>query len=100
MVLTEFSLAARVYPPIWPACLVQCTDRTGSASAETVQNSWDEYLQELSFVPARVREQLRAACDGTDVDTAGAESRSKSSTRISGRGGPALAGANSIGRGR
>ena len=38
------------------------------AGFNTLTALGDVYLQELSFVPTEVREQLRAVCDGKDVD--------------------------------
>ena len=65
--LTEFSIAAWDAKVEWPgillfclACWIQCTDCSRRSSSETVQNIWDVYLQELSFVPTGVRERLRA----------------------------------------
>ena len=56
---TDFSIStwgatvemARVYSPIWPACWVQCRDRSRRSPSEMVRNTWDVYIQELSFVP-------------------------------------------------
>ena len=45
---------ARVYSPIWPACWVQCPERSRRSSSETVRNIWDVHIQELSFVPGEV----------------------------------------------
>ena len=52
---------ARVHPPIWPACWVQCSDRSRRTSSEAVQNIWDVRIQELSSVPVDVRERSRTA---------------------------------------
>ena len=51
---------ARVFSPIWPACWVQCPDRSTRSSSDTLRNIWDVNIQELSFVPRNVRERLRA----------------------------------------
>ena len=53
--------------PIRSACWIQCTDRSRLSSSEAVQNILEVYLQKLSFVPTRVREQLRAVCVGNHV---------------------------------
>ena len=75
-VLSEFSLSAwdatvhmaRVYSPLWPACWVDCPDRTRRSPSPTVQNIWDVYIREVSFVLCEVREQLFIACNSYDVD--------------------------------
>ena len=75
-ILTEFSLSAwdatvhmaRVYSPLWPACWVDCPDRSRRSPSPTVQNIWDVYIQEVSFVRREVREQLFIACHSSDVD--------------------------------
>ena len=75
-VLTEFALSAwgatvhvaRVCSPLWPACWVDCPDRTRRSPSPTVQNIWDVYIREVSFVPFEVREQLFIACNSSDVD--------------------------------
>ena len=59
---------ARVYLPLWPACWVECPDRSRRSPSLAVQNIRDVYVQELSFVPWEVREQLLSACNVTDVD--------------------------------
>ena len=59
---------ASVYSPLWPACWVECPDRSRRSPSPAVQNIWDVYIQEVSFVPREVREQLFTACDTTDVD--------------------------------
>ena len=59
---------ASVYSPIWPACWVECPDRSRRSPSPAVQNIWDVYIQEVSFVPREVREQLFTVCDTTDVD--------------------------------
>ena len=43
-------------------------DRSRRPPSPAVQNIWDVYIQEVSFVPREVREQLFTACDTTDVD--------------------------------
>ena len=59
---------AKVYSPLWLARWIPCHDRFRRSSSGAVQNIWDAYIQELSCVPVRVRELLRAACDADDVD--------------------------------
>ena len=74
--LTEFSLSAwdatvhmaRVSSPFWPACWVNCPDRSGRSPSPTVQNIWDVSIREVSFVPCEVREQQFIACNSSDVD--------------------------------
>ena len=75
-VRTDFSITAwdatvemaRVHSPIWPACWVQCPDRSRRPSLEACKTFWDVYKQELSFVPGMTRERLRTACNTYDVD--------------------------------
>ena len=75
-ILTEFSLSAwdanvhmaRVYSPLWPACWVDCPDRSRRSPSPAVQNVWDVYFQEVSFLPPEVREPLFIACVFFDVD--------------------------------
>ena len=75
-IFTEFSLSAwdatvhiaRVYSPLWPACWVGCPDRSRRSPYPTVQNIWDVYIREVSFVPCEVRDQLFIACNSSDVD--------------------------------
>ena len=54
---------AGVHSHNWPACWVQCAERSRQSMSEAVQNIWDDYLQEPSFVPMVVWERVRAACD-------------------------------------
>ena len=75
-VRTDFSITAwyatvemaRVYSPIWPACWVQCPDRSRRSSLEACKTFWDVYKQKLSFVPRKTRERLRTTCNTYDVD--------------------------------
>ena len=61
---------ARVYSPLWPASWVECPDRSRRSPSPAVQNIWDVYIREVSFVlwDWEVREQLFTACDTTDVN--------------------------------
>ena len=54
--------------PLWPACWLDCPDRSRRSSSHAVQNIWDVYIQEDGFVPREVREQLLTACNSPDVD--------------------------------
>ena len=75
-VYAEFSLSAwdatveraRVYSPLWPACWLNCPDRSRSFPSHEVQNIWDVYIQEVGFVPCEVREKLFTLCNSPDVD--------------------------------
>ena len=75
-ILTGFSLSAwdaavhmdRVYSPLWPACWVECPDRSRRLQSPAVQTIWDVYIREVSFVPREVRERLVTACNSSDVD--------------------------------
>ena len=58
---------ARVYSPLWPACWLDCPDRSRRSPSHAVQNIRDVYIQEVGFVP-RVREKLFTACNSPDVD--------------------------------
>ena len=70
-VYAEFSLSAwdatvdraRVYSPLWPACWLNCPDRSRRSPSHAVQNIWDVYIQEVGFVPWEVREKLFNACN-------------------------------------
>ena len=42
--------------------------RSRRSPSPAVQNIWDVYIQEVSFVLREVREQLFSACDSSDVD--------------------------------
>ena len=73
----EFSLTAWSTKVAWaqflssllPSLGTQSADLSRHSSSEAVQNTRDVPLQELSFVPTAVREQLRAVCiNGNDVD--------------------------------
>ena len=74
-VYAEFSLSAwdatvdraRTYFPLWPACWLQCTDRSRSSASQEVRNNWDVYIREVGFVPFAVREHLFRLCNSSDV---------------------------------
>ena len=103
---TDFSLSgwdatvemARVYSLLWPACWVD-PDRSGRSPSTTIQNIWVVYIQELSFVPREVREQLVAACNTTDVDASwclwSREAGARLARAYRTAGGPALTGPSS-----
>ena len=59
---------ARVHSTFWPACWVECPDRSRRSPSPVVQNIWGVYIQEVGFVPREVREQLFIACNSSDVD--------------------------------
>ena len=59
---------ARVYSPLWPACWLNCPDRSRSFPSPEVQNIWDVYIQEVGFVPCEVRDKLFTLCNSPDVD--------------------------------
>ena len=76
-VYAEFALSAwdaivdmaRTHSPLWPACWLQCPDRSRSSKSQEVQNIWDVYIREVGFVPFAVREQLFLLCNSPDVDS-------------------------------
>ena len=95
----------KVCSSLWPVCWFQCPDRSRRSSSEAVQNIWDVYIQELSNVPVRVRELLRAACDTDDVDASlqiwSSEEEASLIRAYHTAGGPALTEhSSSVGRGR
>ena len=77
----------------------------GVSPSASVQNIWDVHVQELSFVPSEVREQLLAACDTTDVDASwrfwSREAEASLARAYLTAGGPALSNPSScVGRGQ
>ena len=60
---------AKVNSPLWPACWVQCPDRSRSSTSREVQDIWDVYIREVGFVPFAIREQLFRLCNSPDVDS-------------------------------
>ena len=76
-VYAEFALSswdatverARIHSPLWPACWLNCPDRSRSSQSHEVQNIWDVYIREVGFVPCEVREQLFHLCNSPDVDS-------------------------------
>ena len=62
---------ARTHSPLWPACWLQCPDRSSSSTSQEVQNICDVYIREVGvgFVPFAVREQLFRLCNSPDVDS-------------------------------
>ena len=47
-----------IYSLLWPACWLNCPDRSRRSPSHVVQNIWDVYIQEVGFVPRDVREKL------------------------------------------
>ena len=43
---------------LWPACWLQCPDRSRSSASQEVRDIWDVYIREVGFVPFAVREHL------------------------------------------
>ena len=76
-VYVEFALSvwdaivdmATTHSPLWPACWLQCPDRSRSSKSQEVQNIWDVYIREVGFVLFAVREQLFRLCNSPDVDS-------------------------------
>ena len=76
-VYAEFALSAsdaivdraRTHSPLWPACWLQCPDRSRSSQSQEVQLIWDVYIREVGFVPLAVREHLSRLCTSSDVDS-------------------------------
>ena len=75
-VYAEFALSAwdatveraRVHSPLWPACWLDCLDRSRSSQSREVQNIWDVYIQEVGLVPCEVREKLFTLCNSPNLD--------------------------------
>ena len=76
-VCAEFTLSswealverARIHSPLWPACWLNCPDRSRSSSNSVVRDIWDVYIREVGFVPLEVREELFRLCSSPDVDS-------------------------------
>ena len=76
-VYAEFALSAwdatvdraRTHSSLWPACWLQCPDRSRSSQSHEVQHIWDVHIREVGFVPFAVREQLFCLCNSPDVDS-------------------------------
>ena len=72
-VYAEFALSAwdatvdraRVYSPLWPACWLDCPDRSRRSPSHAVQNIWDVYIQEVGFVPREVWVQFLIAVEAS-----------------------------------
>ena len=60
---------ARIHSPLWPACWLNCPDRSRTSQSHEVQNIWDVYIREVGFVPCEVRERLFGLCNSPDVDS-------------------------------
>ena len=62
-VCAEFALSswdatverARIHSPLWPACWLDCLDRSRSSLSPEVRDIWDVYIREVGFVPLEVR---------------------------------------------
>ena len=102
-VCAEFSLSAwdatvdraRSHSPLWPACWLQCPDRSRNSASQEVRDIWDVYVREVGFVPFAVRERLFQLCNSSDVDSSCSLARAYLSA-----GGPPLSGPSSyVGRG-
>ena len=65
-VCAEFALSswdatverARIHSPLWPACWLDCPDRSRTSNSQEVQNIWDVYIREVGFVLLEVRTNL------------------------------------------
>ena len=76
-VCAEFALSswdatverARIHSPLWPACWLNCPDRSRSSQSHEVRDIWDVYIREVGFVPFEVRAQLFHLCNYPDVDS-------------------------------
>ena len=76
-VCAEFSLSAwdatveraRIHSPLWPACWLNCPDRSRSSQSHEVRDIWDVYIREVGFVPLEVRSHLFRLCNSPDVDS-------------------------------
>ena len=60
---------ARIHSPLWPACWLNCPDRSRSSQSNEVQYIWDVYIQEVGIVPFEVRGKLIQLCNSSDVDS-------------------------------
>ena len=76
-VCAEFTLSswdaiverARIHSPLWPACWLDCPDRSRSSRNLVVRDIWDVYIREVGFVPSEVRTNLFRLCNSSDVDS-------------------------------
>ena len=76
-VYAEFALSfwdavverARVHSPLWPACWLDCSDRSRSSPTSVVRDIWDVYIREVCFVLFEVRSNLFRLCHSSDVDS-------------------------------
>ena len=70
-VYAEFALSswdatverARIHSLLWPACWLNCPDRSRSSQSHEVRDIWDVYIREVGFVPLEVRAQLFHLCN-------------------------------------
>ena len=56
------------FQPIWPACWLDCHDRSSSSSSRLIQDVWDVYRDELGVVLNDVVLALRDAVSRSAVD--------------------------------
>ena len=111
-VSAEFSLSAwdatveqsRTHSPLWPACWLQCLDRSRSSASPEIRDIWDVYIREVGFVPLAVREELARLCSSPDVDSSwllwSREAEASLALAYLSAGGPHLSGPSSyVGRG-
>ena len=111
-VCAEFSLSAwdatvdraRTHSSLWPACWLQCPNRSRSSTSREVQDIWDVYIREVGFVPFAIREQLFRLCNSPDVDSSwllwSREAEASLARAYLSAGGPSLSGPSSyVGRG-
>ena len=77
VVCAEFALSswdaiverARIHSPLWPACWLDCPDRSRSSPTSVVRDIWNVYIREVGFVPLEVRTNLFRLCNSSDVDS-------------------------------
>ena len=70
-VCAEFALSswdatverARIHSPLWPACWLDCRDRSRSSQSPVIRDIWDVYIREVGFVPLEVRTNLFRLCN-------------------------------------
>ena len=111
-VYAEFALSswdaiverARIHSPLWPACWLDCPDRSRSSQTLVVRDIWDVYIREVRFVPLEVRTNLFRLCNFSDVDSSwllwSREAEASLSRAYLAAGGPPLSNPGSyVGRG-
>ena len=95
---------ARTHSLLWPACWLQCPDRSQSSASKEVRDIWNVYIREVGFVPLTVREHLFWLCNSPDVDSSwllwSREAEASLARAYLSAGGPPLSGPSShVGRG-